>query len=368
MAAEDIKTPYHEQAPGDSPLRSVHTENLPQLFQQAEIALMISTYQAGRLILARNDGGTLNTHFRNFASPMGLACDGHRLAIGTKVAVWEFRNQPEVCQQLEPPGKHDACYLPRACHVTGNIDVHEIAWSGPELWIVNTRFSCLCTLDRDHSFVPRWRPKFVSGLAAEDRCHLNGVALVDGQPKYVTALGATDTPEGWRENKAFGGVLMDVESGEILARGLSMPHSPRLYQGQLWVLESGTGSLSVADPQSGKLDCVAMLPGFPRGIDFYGPYAFVGLSQVRESAVFSGIPVTKHREELKCGVWIVDIRNGQTVGFLRFEDGVQEIFAVQVMTNTCFPELLNWEDNKQVVSNSWVLPDKALKDVQRRQD
>lgn len=355
-----------QQDPAESPLRSVHTTNLPQMFQQAGISLLISTYQAGRLILARSDEGEFNTHFRNFPTPMGLACDGHRMAIGTKIAVWEFRNQPEVSRLLEPPNKHDACFLPRAAHVTGDISIHEIAWAGPELWIVNTRFSCLCTLDRDHSFVPRWRPPFISGLAPEDRCHLNGLSLVDGKPKYVTALGTADTPQGWRENKAFGGILMDVESGEIIAQGLSMPHSPRFYNGKLWVLESGAGSLSVVDLDSGKLDHVALLPGFTRGIDFYGPFAFIGLSQVRESAVFSGLPITERGDELVCGVWVVDIRNGQTVGFLRFEDGVQEIFAVGVVANSRFPELLNEGDNAEIVSNSWVLPDEALKEVQVR--
>ena len=89
---------------------------------------------------------------------------------------------PDIAPRVEPAGQHDACYLPRSCHVTGNIGVHELAWAGDELWVVNTRFSCLCTLDPDYSFVPRWRPPFVSALAAEDRCHLNGLAVADGGP------------------------------------------------------------------------------------------------------------------------------------------------------------------------------------------
>src|SRR5205814_1695632 len=154
-------------------------------------------------------------------------------------------------------GQHDACYLPRASHVTGDIGVHELAWAGEELWVVNTRFSCLCTLHPDYSFVPRWRPPFVTALAAEDRCHLNGLALVDSEPRYVTALGTTDAAGGWRADKAHGGVLMELPAGRVVARGLSMPHSPRWHDGRLWVLESGTGGVVQVDPSTGRRETVA---------------------------------------------------------------------------------------------------------------
>src|SRR5918911_3267568 len=160
----------------------------------------------------------LSTLVRTFERPMGLAAGGGRLALGTQDRVWFLRDAPDIAPRVEPAGRHDACYLPRSCHVTGDIGVHEVAWSGDELWLVNTRFSCLCTLDPDYSFVPRWRPPFVTGLAAEDRCHLNGLALVDGRPKYVTALGKTDTAGGWRATKPRGGLLMEGGSGEGICR------------------------------------------------------------------------------------------------------------------------------------------------------
>src|SRR4029078_1286664 len=132
-------------------------------------------------------------------------------------------------------GRHDACFLPRSSHVTGNIQIHEMAWgAGNELWAVNTRFSCLSTLDGSASFAPRWRPPFVGALEPSDRCHLNGLGMVDGRPRYVTALGETAARAGWRAGKARGGVLIAVASGEVIVRGLSMPHSPRWYGGRLW--------------------------------------------------------------------------------------------------------------------------------------
>jgi uncharacterized protein (TIGR03032 family) len=342
----------------------VHTSNLPALFDHLHISLLVSTYQAGKVIVVRNDGGVLNTHFRTFAKPMGIAADHTRLTIGGTNTVWEYRNVPAVARTLEPPDKHDACYVPRRLHVTGDIDIHEMAYDQHhELWVINTRFCCLCTLDADHSFSPRWRPPFVSALAPEDRCHLNGLGMVDGRPRYVTALGETDTPGGWRANKANGGILMDLDTNEMVLQGLSMPHSPRWYQGQLWFLESGQGSLAVADLQRGCWETVARVPGFTRGLDFYGPLAFIGLSQVRESAVFSGIPLVQRLKERTCGVWVVHIETGQIVGFLRFEAGVQEIFAVQALPGIRFPEVLEWGDER--LSHSYVLPDAALAEVAR---
>jgi len=344
------------------PLRSVYTSNLPDILAQLNISLVVSTYQAGKVVLVRNDGDTINTHFRTFQKPMGMAVHQNRLTIGGSKTVWYLRNMPAVAQKLDPPGKHDGCYLPRRVHVTGDIDIHEMAYAADdELWIVNTRFCCLCTLDQDHSFYPRWRPHFVTALAPQDRCHLNGMAMVNGRPKYVTALGETDTPGGWRENKRDGGILMDVETNEVLLRRRSMPHSPRWYGDRLWLLESGEGSLALVDLDAGTWRTVAQLPGYTRGIDFVGPLAFIGLSQVRETAIFSGIPVVERLKERICGVWVVNIQTRQTVAFLRFEEGVQEIFAVQVLRGVRFPEIMEWGDER--LSHSYVLPDEALADV-----
>ena len=114
----------------------------------------VTTYQAGKLVVLRSDAGVINTHFRAFNKPMGMAVAPGRLAIGTAVDVWEFRNVPAVAAKLDPPGKHDACYLPRSAHVTGDIQIHEMAYVGNDVLFVNTRFSCLATHDPDHSFAP----------------------------------------------------------------------------------------------------------------------------------------------------------------------------------------------------------------------
>src|SRR5579864_3646426 len=267
-----------EPAPPASTAVEFHytqSDSLVALLRQLWVSLLVSTYQANKLLVVRAAQGGLSTLVRTFERPMGLAVDGRRLALGTRDQIWFLRNAPDIAPRIEPAGLHDACFLPRTCHVTGDIAIHEMAWAKPtlaaggtgdggegELWIVNTRFSCLCTLDPDYSFVPRWRPPFITGLAAEDRCHLNGLAMQDGKPIYVTALAETNTPQGWRADKARSGCLIDVASGQTVARGFAMPHSPRVHRGRVWMLHSGAGQLVLIDPASGKAETVTELPGY----------------------------------------------------------------------------------------------------------
>jgi uncharacterized protein (TIGR03032 family) len=231
-----------------------------------------------------------------------------------------------------------------------------MAWSGQELWIVNTLFSCLCTLDAQHSFVPRWQPPFITALAAEDRCHLNGLAMLDGRPRYVTVLGRSDTAAGWRAGKATGGCLLDVSTATTVAEGLCMPHSPRCHAGRLWLLDSGKGRLVSVDIGTGRRETVAELPGYTRGLALVGPYAFVGLSKVRETSTFGGIPIAERRGELKCGVWVVNWQTGRSVVFLEFRSGVDELFDVQLLPGLRSPLLKGpfpAEDGQPTI---WTVP------------
>jgi uncharacterized protein (TIGR03032 family) len=231
-----------------------------------------------------------------------------------------------------------------------------MAWSGNELWIVNTYFSCLCTLAEEFIFVPRWRPPFITALAGQDRCHLNGLALENGKPRYVTALAETDTPQGWRPNKATSGCLIDVPSGVTVARGFAMPHSPRLHDGRLWLLDSGKGRLALVDPQTGKDEPVAHVPGYTRGLALAGPFAFVGLSRIRETSVFSGIPIAERRDQLRCGVRVVDVRSGQVVAGLDFLSGVEEIFAVELLPEVRLPSVTSPNPAAEGYEIIWYLP------------
>jgi uncharacterized protein (TIGR03032 family) len=334
--------------------RYTQTDNFAALLHELGASLVITTYQANKLLVARAAGTGLSTLVRTFERPMGLAVDGGRLALGTRNQIWLFRDAPDIAPRVEPAGRHDACYLPRSCHVTGDIGIHEIAWARDELWLVTTRFSCLATLDPDFSFVPRWQPPFVTALAAEDRCHLNGLAVVDGQPRFVTALGATNEKDGWRAGKATGGIVMDMPSREIIARGLCMPHSPRWHDRRLWVLESGTGELHTVEPSGKRTAVVAGLPGFARGLAMVGRWAFVGLSKIRPTSAMAGVPLAERRVELKCGVAAVDLGGGRVAGLLEFQSAVEEIFDVQLMPGIRFPEVVGFQ--QETIHHTFVVP------------
>ena len=341
-------------ADGPSRLRSSSTSTFSELLTAIGSSVVITTYQSGFLVLARAQEKGVNTHFRRLPRPMGTVYRDGLLSVGTRSDIVTYADVPQLARDLPPSGRYDAAFLPRHTLHTGDMRVHDLGWAQGQLWAVATRFSCLATFDGRHSFVPRWRPPFVSALAPEDRCHLNGMAVVDDRVRYVTALGATDTAGGWRATKERGGLIMDIETDRVVADGLSMPHSPTWHRERLWFLESGEGALSWLDPATGRVEQVAQLPGFTRGLAFAGRYAFVGLSQVREATTFGGLPLTARLEDRECGVWVVDIKTGATAAWLRFEGAVQEIYDVALLPGMRWPEIL--DPDSDLATGTFSLP------------
>ena len=311
-------------------VRYEYSNNLAGILKGLNISLFFSTYQAGKLGVVTVKDNSLNISFHNFQRAMGMAISPTQMAVGGQDWVYFLRNDSNLAPQIEPAGSYNACFLTRSGQYTGDISIHDLAWGNQELWIVNTRFSCLCTLSNKYNFLPQWRPNFVSAIAPEDRCHLNGVAMVNNLPKYVTVLGCTNTPGGWREHKASGGCILEVPSSKVITEGLSMPHSPRMHQNRLWVLNSGHGEIVTVDIASGKQQKIVSLPGYTRGLALMGKYAFVGLSKIRETAIFGNLPIGDRFNELKCGVAVVDLQTRQMVSLLEFQAGVDEIFDIQI--------------------------------------
>lgn len=333
-------------------------------------SLAITTYQAGKLALLGWRGSQVSLLMRQFTKPMGLAVGPGKLALATRDEITLFASAPLLAADLLPDqrGKYDALYLPRATYHTGDVNVHDIAFADDGLWFVNSRFSCLSAMSKDFSFVPRWKPSFVSELVPEDRCHLNGLAIVDGKPKYVTALGETDSVGGWRPNKASGGVLIDVQSGNVVLRGLSMPHSPRWHQGRLWLLNSGAGELLCFDPAQGSAGVVCTLPAYLRGLCLIGRFAVVGLCQIREKHIFGGLPVQQRHEKLLSGLAIIDLPTGKHVGTFEFTAGCTEIYDVQFLPEFRNANVLNLADNavRQAFTapefSYWLRPENRISD------
>ncbi len=302
------------------------------------------------------DGQRVSLLMREFDKPLGLAVEHDRMALATRHDVWMFANSPVLAYDYleDQPGRYDALYLPRATYHTGDLHTHDLAFCHDGLWLVGTRFSCLARLSYDFSFAPAWRPPFITDLVPEDRCHLNGLAVRDGRPRWVTALGTTDTAGGWREDKAHGGVVIDVETNEVLVQGLAMPHSPRWYDGKLWVLNSGAGELLIVDPDSGQSTVVCRLDSYLRGLCFVGPYAVIGLSRIREKHIFGGLPVQERcAGRLQCGVAVVDTRRGEPVGLFEFTGGCEEIYDVQFLPGIHRPTVLNHQKEavRQAITN-----------------
>jgi uncharacterized protein (TIGR03032 family) len=286
--------------------------------------------------------------------PMGMVASDNHLWLGTDAEIRQWSNYAALAKHQAV----DAVYVPRTRLLTGQIDIHEMIFCRQDLYYVNTKFSCLCVRDWDVSFKPYWVPPFIGTLQPVDKCHLNGLCARDGVPRYVTMLGRSDEPLGWRPTKADGGLLMDIVSNEVLATGLSMPHSPRWHMGKLWVLESGKGTLGYWDESSGQVVTLATLPGFTRGLEMVGPYAFVGLSKVRESTTFSGLPVTRLAKRIS-GVYVIDLRSGAQMGGIEFTRGVDEVFAVSALP---FAQV-NWveEGDPQSKINYIVGPEDATR-------
>ena len=345
VSAQDI--PYRD-------IRCSHSENLPELLGRLHLAVLISTYQTGHLVVVAARRGRLVLAFHQFERAMGIAVKPGTLAVCTRKVVWFLRNAPDIAAKLDPSGEYDACFLARTAHFTGDVQAHEAAWIKKEFWVVNTLFSCLAALHPGYSFAPRWRPPFISAQAPEDRCHLNGMAVVDGQPRYATALAQTDTPEGWRSQKANGGCLLEVPSGRVVAAGLSLPHSPRQHAGRVLLLNSGQGRLDSVDPGTGLCEELAPLPGIARGLALHEDFAFVGLSKARPT--LDGVPIVARRDRLQCGLLVVDLKAGKTVADLTFQTGVEEIFDVQVLPGITFPYLSGPWAERDTGQPLWTVP------------
>lgn len=312
--------------------------------------IALTTYQSGKVILlgSNKTTGRLSVFERTLERPMGLAFDGRRLAIATMVQITVFN---EAARGAATADGYDAVFVPQSASYTADIDIHDLAFaSDGGLIFANTLFSCLAAASPTHSFRPLWRPAFVSRLAPEDRCHLNGLALRDGKPAFVTCVSETDVADGWRDNRAGGGIVVDAVSDEIVCRGLSMPHSPRLHDGGLWVLNSGAGEVGTVDLATGRFEPVAFCPGYLRGLTFIGRHALVGLSEPRDNRTFAGLPLQDRLEAEKvgprCGIYVIDTKTGSILHWLRIEGVVNELYDVLALPGIVRPSMIGFRSQE----------------------
>ena len=308
-----------------------------------------STYQTGKLFLVgikRN--GKLSIFSRNFGRAMGLWGDGQTLYLSTQFQLWRFEN---YLNEGQFHGDYDRLYVPVQSHVTGDIDIHDVAVDeNGRVVFLNTLFSCLATTSPTQSFEPLWQPPFISDLQPEDRCHLNGLALRDGRPAFATSTSRSDVAIGWRDRRWEGGLLIDIEQNEIIMDKLSMPHSPRWYRGDLYVLNSGTGYFGKVDLDTREFIPLTFCPGFMRGLSFIGDYAIVGISKPRNNKTFTDLPLDanlkKKDADARCGLCVIDLNNGGIVQWLHIEGAMGEMYDVVTLPNVVCPTALGFKTDE----------------------
>ncbi len=313
------------------------------LMAQLNIAVALTSYQSGRLyLLGRNLSGGLMVNEQVFQKAMGLFYRDKTLYLATLAHVYRMTNILRPNEVMDE--QFTDCFIPRTAHFTGILDAHDVGVSDQgTVYFVNTRYNCIAELSDVHSFKPVWKPRFVSTLISEDRCHLNGLAMQDGAIKYASAVSKSDTIDGWRDRRADGGVIIDVQTDEIVCQGLSMPHSPRVHNDRLWVLNSGTGELGWVDltkPADQNFTPLAFCPGFVRGLSFHGNFAFVGLSKPRYER-FEGLALddalSRRDSDPWCGLQVIDLTNGRCVEWFRIDGQVEELYDIEVLPDITCP-------------------------------
>jgi uncharacterized protein (TIGR03032 family) len=337
------------KGPADEPWAVVTgSPRLPVWLAEQQVSLAFTTYQTGKLfLLGRHPDGRLAAFERTFNRAMGLWADGETLWLSTRYQLWRFNNFLHRGESYEG---YDRLFVPTVGHTTGDIDIHDVAIDDTgRVVFVATGFNCLATLAERASFTPLWRPPFVSALVAEDRCHLNGLALVDGRPRYVTAVSTCDAGGGWREGRRDGGVVMELPSGRVIASGLSMPHSPRRYRGRLWLHNSGTGHFGSID-SAGSFAPLTFCSGYLRGLAFIEDFVVVGLSQPRDDRTFGGLALgdelAKRGAAAHCGLLVIDLRSGEIAHWLRVEGLVRELYDVAVLPGVARPMALGFRTDE----------------------
>ena len=352
-AADPAATPQ-ESAPAQERVTYSMSPGLPAILGANKIGLAISSYQSGKFyLLGQNVNGGLLVDERFFRKAMGIAVpDKDTILLATLFQLISFKNVLEPGQSAN--GVFDACFVPRETFVTGELDARDIGQlADGRIVFVNTLYNCLATPSKRHSFTLIWKPSFISKIAKEDRCHLNGLAMADGVPRYVTAVSKSNTIDGWRDRRFDGGIVIDVQSGKIVMGGLSMPHSPRVYAGRLWVLNSGSGEIGWIEPaekaEDAKFHAVAFCPGFVRGLAFHGKFAFVGLSKPRYER-FEGLALDKRLAETDsepwCGVQVIDLDSGACVQWFRIDGPVGELYDIGVVPGAMRPMSLSFASNE----------------------
>lgn len=339
----------HDQAVAESTLQISPSAEFGQWLHQTGTSLTFTTYQAGKIfMIGAHEDTRLSIFERTLDRCMGLCTSPSTILVAGRHQIYRFENA--LADGEIAPGGHDRHYLPQLSYFTGDLDVHDLLVDGTgQVMFANTLFNCVATVSASHSFKPVWKPPFIRGLAAGDKCHLNGLAVRDGALRYVSVTGVTDQADGWRDQKLDGGAVLDVRDNSFVARGLSMPHSPRWYRDRLWLHDSGTGRFGFIDLDRGVFEAVAFCPGYLRGMCFIGDHAVISLSKPRGSDAYDGLVLQHILDErnltARCGLYVINLETGRIDHRLLMDNIVDEIYDVCVLPGARRPSMTGFRND-----------------------
>uniref|UniRef100_A0A6C0IX38 Conserved hypothetical protein CHP03032 domain-containing protein n=1 Tax=viral metagenome TaxID=1070528 RepID=A0A6C0IX38_9ZZZZ len=343
-----------------------------QFFYSNNLSLLLSAYKSNLVFaFGATDDHKLSCYYSQFFHPLALGLSQREDCLEVWIAsnggllrcVDAGEKYNEADEHSGGGGNFTATLVPRQAHLIGKQDVHGIYPLSPQSpFFVSTKFSALCQLDitkPDVNVNVVWKPSFITELRGEDRCHFNDVCWVDGLAKYASCICESDAHDGWRDHRQGGGVIIDIMNDKIVARNLSMPHSPRWYKKQLWVLNSGSGHLGTINLENGTFEPKVFIPGFLRGLQFHGRFAIVGSSLDRHERRFQDLELGKNLETKKttpvCGFFFIDLASFSIAQKVEIKGNIHEIYDI-LLVPTRRVRLINASDEDsacvKVVDNS----------------
>lgn len=334
-----------------------NTRYFAQWLIDNRVSLLISTYKQHKLLcLGLQEDGNLSLFFTDLLRPMGIYYDEKTQTIYSSNLgnIIQYEN---VGENMTIIGKFDALFVPKRIDLCPDIDIHDIRYSEKydKIFFVSPVYNSVLTVSKHKSFDVFWTPNFISKthngkLSREDRCHLNGIALVNGLPKYVTAACTRDYYYAWKEHHGEG-VVIDIETNEIVCGNLYAPHSPGWYKDRLYIGEAGTGYFGYVDLQKKEFVPKKFLPGFIRGITFVNNYALVTLSKDRHCVCFADIPLGKTLQEngqsSMCGFCVINLESFDIIEYLEFS-GVDEVYDIVALPNIMRPRIADFSEKFEV--------------------
>lgn len=219
----------------------------------------------------------------------------------------------------------------------GSLYIHDLSLIGDELYANAVGQNAVVRLDERGGYERVWWPRSVETADGPvfDRNLIQLNSIAAGKSIASSYFSASTDKISSRlpghQNFAVDGrgVIFSGKTREVIARGLTRPHSARLMNKTLWVDNSGYGEFGRIEGE--RFEAVARLDGWTRGLCLKGRVAFVGTSRVipRFRQYAPGLEV----ERSVCGVHAVDTTTGRVLGSIFWPQGNQ-IFAVEWMPNS----------------------------------